>query len=596
MTTRNADIAAAAKARCSAPLSNSHIMKCERTLRVGFFFDGFARHLLKDMQTGRVSNIGKLYMAHPDKEVDDESTSYRRAYLSGLGEDFNSDLTLTANAAMDTFGGKASEVPEGVLKDQAAELYKDLLNWKAPWERLTRDIGDLFKSPLKAARSLKDAAIQSGMEVLPEVRDSKFFAQLFKTGLNIRIDGAIDFLNDEINKIDVPGKPRLKRIELSVYGFDFGAILARDFLVRVIERGLTKKDGTVTYYGDIELVITFVGLFDAVNRSGTYVPGLEESLPLVSSSVGDRSSLPSETRQALHLVAAHERRFYRRSHLLASNNPNWREEFVPGVSEDVGGSLLPNEHRPSAELALVSLHRMYRTAFRAGVPFPHIEDLPNIDMKTAQLFTFNDHIQGKSADALSKHYQQAAKSSTAQLKDLNLGHEAAFLGHTRLYIRWLATQWHGYQQRIRALGEEEERLHASQFQQGTGWFGGSTENADAKARRQQRTAAIKAEAEALTAEYGWLEEVDKEARSIQTNLRVYGADAAGNQQQLHIWQVLLDEEWLKTKPWPLPNEVSWLFEHFVHDKLALNAVQRGLNSVTGQNYFDIRGFDTAKDS
>jgi hypothetical protein len=77
---------------------------------------------------------------------------------------------------------------------------------------------------------------------------------------------------------------------------------------------------------------------------------------------------------------------------------------------------------------------------------------------------------------------------------------------------------------------------------------------------------------------------------------VHGTAAAGNQQQLHIWQVLLDEEWLKAKPWPLPNEVSWLFEHFVHDKLALNAVQRGLNSVTGQNYFDIRGFDTAQAS
>jgi hypothetical protein len=595
MTTRNADIAAAAKARCSAPLSNSHIMKCERTLRVGFFFDGFARHLLKDMQTGRVSNIGKLYMAHPDKEVDDESTNYRRAYLSGLGEDFNSDLTLTANAAMDTFGGKASEVPEGVLKDQATELYKDLLNWKAPWERLTRDIGDLFKSPFNAARSLKDAAIQSGMEVLPGVRDSKFFAQLFKTGVNIRIDGAIDFLNDEINKIDVPGKPRLKRIELSVYGFDFGAILARDFLARVIKRGLTKKDGTVTYYGEIELVITFAGMFDAVNRSSAYVWGLEEAQPL-SSAVGDDRSLPPEVRQALHLVAAHERRFYRRSHLLASNNPNWREEFMPGISEDVGGSLLPDEQRPSSELALVSLHRMYRAAFRAGVPFLHLEDLHAKDADTAALFTFNDHIQGKSADALSKHYQQAAKSSTAQLKNLNLGHEAAFLGHTRLYIRWLAAQWHDYQQRIHALGDEEDRLHASQFQQGTGWFGGSTESADAKARRQQRTAAIKAEAEALTTEYGWLEEVDKEARSIQANLSVHGTAAAGNQQQLHIWQVLLDEEWLKAKPWPLPNEVSWLFEHFVHDKLALNAVQRGLNSVTGQNYFDIRGFDTAQAS
>lgn len=69
--------AAAMSARCNPAHRNSHIAPCEHTLRVGFFFDGFGRHRIKDMQAGRVSNIGKLYMAHTDYVEDGALFSYR---------------------------------------------------------------------------------------------------------------------------------------------------------------------------------------------------------------------------------------------------------------------------------------------------------------------------------------------------------------------------------------------------------------------------------------------------------------------------------------------------------------------------------------
>lgn len=300
-------------------------------------------------------------------------------------------------------------------------------------------------------------------------------------------------------------------------------------------------------------------------------------------------------RQALHLVAAHERRFYRRASLLGNGNPSWREELMPGVSEDIGGSLLPGEQKPSAELALVSLHRMYQAAFRAGVPFPHLEDLADVDMKAAQLFAYNDHVAGKNAYALVRHYQRAAELSIAQLRELGLGKKGPFLGHMRLYVRWLASLWRPYVERLREIGEEEDRLHASQYQTGTsrGLLGLQRESQEHRQARLERTRELQAERETLRAQLGWLEDVDNEARRMRTALKAHGRAAAGGSQQSAMWDVLLDHEWFNERPTPLPNELSQLFGHFIHDQMVHTTAQRSAKTLGGLQYFDIRGFDTA---
>ncbi|MFV0455206.1 MAG: hypothetical protein ACK5NQ_09490 [Pseudomonas sp.] len=595
MSSRHFDLAAATAARCVGPFENSHVMSCERTLRIGFFFDGFGRHLLKDLQTGRVSNVGKLYLAHPidmPNQVPDPFHAYRKGYISGLGEDYDADLTTLANGSLDSFGGALGEVPREVAVDQGVEALKDALKQRNWWERLKHDLGELGQHPAKAARVLKGAVIDATTEAVAPLRDSPIAAQLLKTGANTRIDGAIDYLNTEIEKINALEGPRLKRIELSVHGFDYGATLARGFLHRLLERCLI--DGEKVEYQGIRLVVLFAGLFDAVDRSHIEVPLLNDLLlgPL-RTVLGDAGSLPPQVRQALHLVAAHERRFYRRAHLLGTGNPKWREELMPGVSEDVGGSLLPGEQKPSAELALVSLHRMYQAAFRAGVPFAHIEDLYEKDADTAALFIFNDHIAGKNAHTLVRHYQRAAELSIAQLRELGLGQQGLFLGHMRLYVRWLASLWRPYAQRLREIGEEEDRLHASQYQAGNGrgLLGLPQESQARRQARLQRTGALQAEREALRARLGWLEDVDSEARRMRTARAANGYAAAGSERQIEVWNVLLDHEWFNERPWPLPDELSLLFAHFVHDQLVQSTAQRSAKSLGGQHYFDTRGFD-----
>ncbi|WDG94870.1 DUF2235 domain-containing protein [Pseudomonas chlororaphis] len=527
----------------------------------------------------------------PNKEPD-PNFAYRKAYISGMGAEYIADLTVTANAGVDTAGSKAADVPKDVAKDEGKKILKDVLKGRNWWDRWKRDLKDLVSAPLKGLKILKSVVVDAASEVIPPLRDNPIMAEIAKTGANIRIDGAIDYLNDEVSKVKALSGPPLKRIELSVYGFDYGATLARGFLYRLLDRCLI--DGEKVEYQGAQVVVLFAGLFDAVDRSRSDIPLIDDYIPVPTSNVlGDANVLPKQVRQALHLVAAHERRFYRRASLLGKGNAKWREELMPGVSEDIGGSLLPGEQKPSAELALVSLHRMYRAAFQAGVPFPHIEDLPDIDMKTAGLFTFNDHINGKTALGLVKKYQSAAKASIAQLKNLNLGDKAPFLGHMRLYIRWLASISRPYVQRLREIGEEEDRLNASQYAAGNsaGMFSRPVETPEKRQARLKRTQELQTEREALRAELGWLEDVDSEARSMRSGRTRDGYRAAGTPQQMLVWQVLLEEEWFKEQLSPLPEEVSLLFGHFIHDQLVQSLAQRSAKSVSGQCYFDIRGID-----
>ncbi|RDB41752.1 hypothetical protein DU490_16805 [Halomonas sp. DQ26W] len=66
---------------------------CRRALEIGFFFDGMGRHLLRDQQENRVSNIGRLFSAYPIQEQSTLSRSYDRYYYSGLGTPFETSLS-----------------------------------------------------------------------------------------------------------------------------------------------------------------------------------------------------------------------------------------------------------------------------------------------------------------------------------------------------------------------------------------------------------------------------------------------------------------------------------------------------------------------
>lgn len=598
MSNRTTEQAAAMAARCRPSPASPHITTCEHTLRIGFFFDGFGRHRIKDMQTGRVSNIGKLYMAHSDYGEDDALFSYRKFYASGLGEDFSADLNVTANSAVTSFGNTASEVPADVAKEQALESAKDALdprrNW---WERIGRNLEELLHKPLKLMGLLKGAVIDATLEVFAPVRDSRFAAELLKTGGDTRIQGAIDFLSGEIREIEaIRDRPPLKHIELTVYGYDYGATLARAFLHELLSRE-PQPAGDVYRYQGIKLTILFAGLFDGVDRSHVDFPYLPLPLRTV---LDDGGPLPDRVKQALHLVAAHERRFYRRARLLGSGKANWREKWVPGVSEDVGGSLLPGEQKPSAELALVSLHEMYHAARRAGAPFPELDQLYEQDADTAELFVFNDHFNNVSAKGLSRHYEREAQASLAEVRAFKPVYangpmrreQQLFAAHMRVYLRWLAALWRPYQARLRQLNEEEDRLRVGALGSMSGMLGISRESAVQRQAREKRLQAISQERTQLRADLGWLEAVNDEATGMRAALDnpVRGWRAAGTREQADLWVVLL-HAWFDEPSKAISEPIHRLFGHFVHDRLAVGVAQRSVKQLSGQEFFDIRGFD-----
>lgn len=126
------------------------------------------------------------------------------------------------------------------------------------------------------------------------LRDNPIMAEIAKTGANIRIDGAIDYLNDEVSKVKALSGPPLKRIELSVYGFDYGATLARGFLYRLLDRCLI--DGEKVEYQGAQVVVLFAGLFDAVDRSRSDIPLIDDYIPVPTSNVlGAPMSCPSRS-------------------------------------------------------------------------------------------------------------------------------------------------------------------------------------------------------------------------------------------------------------------------------------------------------------
>tara|TARA_R110002020_G_scaffold168713_1_gene357627 strand:- start:3907 stop:5670 length:1764 start_codon:yes stop_codon:yes gene_type:complete len=561
-------------------LSDVHGAVCGKTIHIGFFFDGFARHRENDLDDNKVSNIGRLFMAHTQADEDTALDVYRRVYLSGLGADYDASLGVQARGSAGRTRSEVQDIPSDVAGNQVIQGVKDSLAGRSWWQRLQRDLGELRNKPSKALKVFKDTAINTAAESSAPVRDSRWSAHYLKTGVDTRLQGALQELDAVITK-ETGGSIPLITIKISVFGYDFGATLARAFIHSIFESCQQQQGSYV--YRQVRVEVVFAGLFDAVDRTSAELPPLEFFLP-TTNVLSDGGLIHPETNAVLHLVAAHERRFYRRARLLGDRRRNWREELMPGVSEDIGGGMASGEQKPSNELMLASLHRMYRAAVAAGAALPSLADLERKDPETAELFVFNDRSPSQySAQSLTIRYQRTVGRQPPS--------QDAFTLHMRYYIRWLANIWHAYKAELRNLGDQEDRLQERQFANSSGisrLLGQSNETTHQRQLRLDRTQIIKDRREALHAELSWLEDVDAEARDMISRLRVYGSRAAGTPQQLQVWRALLSE-WIE--PSPLEPEIADLFAFFVHDQQVLSNRQRGMRWLSGENFFAIRCFD-----
>lgn len=441
---------------------DANVGNCGRTWQMGFFFDGIHRNIEQDASENRLSNIARLFRAFPSVQQDTSHENYSKFYICGLGTPFKENLTSKLHNIMD--GAQSSVMDD--LKDHPKEIAKDagmeLLKGSNWWEVL-KDSGKKLVSPSEwktlTGEVAKNAAKKSGIEATPWLRDNPTIADMLVTGVDTRITSTKTTFKEAFKEVKTKSPVPLKLISISLFGYDVGATLARKFIDMLIDDICQKQSDKFTYQG-IPVEIVFAGLFDCsrhtpasnnngvdwfISTFGGPVKGI--SVLMGDKSVDQESALPDTVKNALHLVAAHENRPWRSVYCLGGSNNKHKEELLPGCAEDVGGGLKPNEQKPSAELCRVALHRMYRAATMAGVPFPDLQTLDQTDTDVAAYFIMQDKVKNKSVAQWTKLYHQAVPFNAVSIGAQNR--------HLDSYIEWLGRQY--YQYRCECMKYEKQR-------------------------------------------------------------------------------------------------------------------------------------------
>ncbi|WP_379058096.1 hypothetical protein V6M93_18320 [Pectobacterium brasiliense] len=451
---------------------------CSLALQIGFFFDGLKRNINADEDSQRLTNVGRLFRAHPleIKASLTSSYSYAKIYIPGLGTPLEDTPSERLDSILDARQKALPEDYADALVEQGKETAVDTVKgvFKGDWSQvLSNKLDDLrsMKSGLDAvASTAKTAATRVLLEAAEPIRDNPIVAELLMTGVDARVDSAKNQFKLNVADVKKINQLPIKLIQISVFGADLGAALARRFIDELLET-LCTKVGSEYRYEDSKVEVIFAGLFDCTRRSsldmGDTVATVSDGAGLVArhpvvgmitTAFGAKviefdKPLHPAVKSALHLIAAHERREYRPLLPLGPLRSGWREVLCPGISEDVMGGLLPNEQRPSAELCRVPLRQMYETARRAQVPFPNFKTLNEKDPYVASYFVMQDSRLGYSAKAYSEFYSKWVGKTvpTPEVFELHMIH----------YCVWLGEKLHDYKILLRNVsGSERDKLNA----------------------------------------------------------------------------------------------------------------------------------------
>ncbi|VXA79354.1 MULTISPECIES: DUF2235 domain-containing protein [Aeromonas] len=453
-------------------LHQAGIGTCSLALQIGFFFDGTKRNIYTDEEIRRLTNVGRLFRAHPleVKAPLTSSYSYAKVYIPGLGTELNDTTSERLDSILDARQKALAGDYGDALIEQGKETVVDAV--KGDWSKvLTNKLGDMLtlKSSFEASVSTaKNAAKRALVEAVAPIRDNPLVADLLMTGVDARVDYAKNNFKLAVSDVKKLNQLPIKLIQVSVFGADLGAALARRFIEELLESVCTKV-GNENRYEESKVEVIFAGFFDSSRRSlldmGDTVAEVSDWAGLVTKNpaavplgvvagakvIDYNKPLHPAVKRALHLVAAHERRDYRPLLPLGPLKSGWREELCPGISEDVTGGLLPNEQRPSAELCRVPLRKMFDTARQAQVPFPNFRTLNKKDPYVASYFVMLDNLAGRSVQDFSDYYQKWAGWVDPT--------PAGFERHMNCYCIWLGEKLFDYGVRLEvARGSERDEL------------------------------------------------------------------------------------------------------------------------------------------
>ncbi|MBD3898591.1 DUF2235 domain-containing protein [Halomonas sp. ML-15] len=577
-------------------------MACRSRLEIGIFFDGLGRNLDKDSVEGRLSNVARLHAVFPDENSDLLGQRFRKIYLPGMGTPLESEASESLAAVGRMAPGEARSTVEDHLSGSARQTVgRGLLeeSGRAWWETSRRTLVQQVSSPKGWAKAPLDALTRIGVESLPRLRDKPHMAHLLTSGAASRLTKAMSEFEREIalaNSAEMP----LRTIRVSVFGFDFGAALAKAFIRELLDKKC-ERQGDIYRYQGADVVVAFAGLFDCVHRTHPDMGPLEALTPAVTE-IDDGGPLHPACRRAVHLIAAHERRITRRCRPLGGQRANWREELLPGISEDVGGGLTSGEQKVSAELSRYALHRMYRMAHRAGVPIPSLESLRERDVLNARHFEIDDVIEGHTLPSLAAAYAAATRKYREPSAE-------SFLFHAELYLSWLAKRYLIYRDTRAAL---EARLGALPSRTPSGVLGVPAASLTRPAEWEDIVATAEEIEQALSeleVQWGWLKEVDHEARTI--NRQHYAANneissyarrqLATEGELAKLWIARVGTESARNaleETFTRIRDVAFLFRYGIHDRHADDQEMQfqagGANASVGSrhyHFFAWRGVD-----
>ncbi|MFJ1302742.1 hypothetical protein ACILG0_22505 [Pseudomonadota bacterium AL_CKDN230030165-1A_HGKHYDSX7] len=473
---------------------------CGLTLRIGVFFDGFGRNRDDDRASPTFfSNVSRLWEAHYDMSDTERPSKQRwfRLYFSGLGTDLNpearnDELIYAAARAASRLADQAvkdatkaaknitrlDEIPDTNLEKRAksavqkaikegsyqplVKAYKDVVNdvktlpqkavriWdmvdadrlKARTEATVRGIWAGFKkNPLKVAwTSVKETAKATILESTPVIRDNETVAYIMGTGVDTRLDAALRQIEACYEAANADTE-KVVRIEISVFGADRGAMIAKQFVNDLVKKYRWRSEAQLAIVGKngnptAEMHIRFVGLFDSVASimdENTFL-GFAPFTDLIKQTHKDRTlTIPAAVERCVHFGAAHELR--RNQRLDSLEGTRGEQYFWPGSSGDVTGVAPPGSLGARGELSRVALREMLNCALAQGSALHSIESMAEFRPQAFLLFTLDKKVE----DGGQSYYIRELVDAYRELVPYKMG--ADFMPHMEVFLRWLAVRY-----------------------------------------------------------------------------------------------------------------------------------------------------------
>ena len=375
---------------------------CSKEIHVGIFFDGTNNNEKRDRALTGHSNIVSLWDAH----TEDPDTRFRY-YIPGVGTIFEQIGEKTESSDGKTFAGGG----------EARIHWAMLLVYNAVCRASTGK--DLM--PESEMTPLVTSANANGLRTSWRLSDGKMRG-IFR-GIQQRLLTAVQ------------GKrPKVVRINLSVFGFSRGAAQARTFCNWI-------QQATQGVIGHAILEIRFLGLFDTVASVG-----LADSSPIGGSGFMDWADGTMEVpnvRRGLHYVAAHE---IRRSFPVStargrqgSTVAGMSEYIYPGAHSDIGGGYSPRDQGKaiggrSHLLSQIALNDMHFEAINAGVELRRKDQM----LDEAEDFTVAPELDA--AFSAYTRWTAAEEKGEDVAVSSNTHVENRMQSHMHLYWRWRASK------------------------------------------------------------------------------------------------------------------------------------------------------------